>query len=62
MPVQLQAASLSRCIRKEHKVDIKELAPLKTIYLVKIGKENVISRIEPEQEELLGRLGLKLEV
>lgn len=58
----VQAASLSRCIRKEHKVDIKELAPLKNIYLVKIGKEKVISRIEPEQEALLGRLGLKLEV
>ena len=58
----VQAASLSRRIWKEHKVDIKELAPLKRIYLVKIGKENVISKIEPEQEKILIRFGLKLEV
>ena len=57
-----QAASLSRRIWKDHKVDIKELAPLKKVYLVKIGKENVISKIEPEQEEILVRLGLRLEV
>ena len=57
-----QAASLSRRIWKEHKVEPKDLAPLKRIYLLKIGKENVISKIDPEQQEILDRLGLKLEV
>lgn len=58
----VQAASLSRRIWKEHKTDIKELAPLKRVYLVEIGKEKMISKVDPEQEEILARLGLKLEV
>jgi hypothetical protein len=58
----VQASSLSRRIWKEHEVDIKELSSLKKIYLLKIGKENVLSKIGPEQEEILIRLGLKLEV
>lgn len=57
-----QAALLSRRIFKEYKVDIKDLSPLKTVYLVIIGKEKAISRISPEQQEILDRLGLELEV
>lgn len=58
----VQAAALSRRMWNEYKTDIKELAPLKRIYLVKIGKETVISKVDPEQQEILARLGLKLEV
>lgn len=58
----VQAASLSRRIFKEHKLDIKELQPLKKIYLVIIGKEKVLSKISPEQKEILDRIGLELEV
>ena len=58
----VQASALSRRIWNEHKTDIKELAPLKRIYLVKIGKETMISKVDTGQQEILVRLGLKLEV
>ena len=35
---------------------------MKTIYLVRIEKNTVISAISPKQQELIDRLGLKLEV
>ena len=57
-----QAASLSRRIFKEHKVDIKDLAPLKEIYLVIMGKEKAISKVDQHQQILLDSLGLELEV
>lgn len=57
-----QAASLSRRIFKEHKVDIKDLAPLKSIYLVIMGKQKAISKISPGQQMVLDSLGLELEV
>ena len=56
-----QAASLSRRIYKAYKVEIKELEMLKSIYLLVMGKEKVISKITTEQHELLDRIGLKLE-
>jgi hypothetical protein len=56
-----QAASLSRRIYKAYKVEIKELEMLKSIYLLVMGKEKVISKITTEQQELLDRIGLKLE-
>ena len=55
-----QAASLSRRIYKEHGVDLKELQILKSIYLLYIDKERVVSKISPEQEELLKRIGVDL--
>lgn len=58
----VQASALSRRIWNEHKTDIKEIAPLKRIYLVKIGKETMISKVDTGQQEILVRLGLKLEV
>lgn len=57
-----QAASLSRRIYKEHKIEVKELEPLKKIYVLTIGKERVLSKIGPEQQEVLDRLGLEMEV
>ena len=55
-PFNAQAASLNRRIFKKHKIDIKSLAPLKGIYLVMIGKERAISKINPVQQKLLERL------
>ena len=57
-----QAASLSRRIYKEYKVEMKDLASLKSVYLVVMGKEKAISRISPMQKDLIDRLGLELEV
>ena len=57
-----QAASLSRRIYKEHGVDLKELQILKSIYLLYFEKERVISKISPEQEELLKKIGMELSV
>ena len=57
-----QASSLSRRLFKEYKMDIKDLYPLKEVYLVIMGKEKAISKIEPEQQILIDRLGLELEV
>ena len=57
-----QAASLSRRIYKEYGVDLKTLGILRNIYLLTIDSRKVISKISPEQKELLDRLGLGLEV
>lgn len=57
-----QAASLSRRIFKEHRIDVKNLYPLKEIYLVIMGKEKAVSKIGPEQQILIDSLGLELEV
>lgn len=55
-----QAGMLSRRIYKEHKVDMKDLEPLKDIFLVYIGKEEAVSRIGDEQRQLLDRIGVEL--
>ena len=57
-----QAASLSRRIYKEHGVDVSELRKLKSIYLLYLEKETVVSRISPEQKQLLERMGVDLEM
>jgi len=57
-----QASSLSRRIFKEYKIDVKDLYPLKEIYLVIMGKEKAISKIDADQQDLIDRLGLELEV
>ena len=62
MPEWVEEQTLSRRIYKAYKVEIKELEMLKSIYLLVMGKEKVISKITTEQQELLDRIGLKLEV
>ena len=57
-----QMASLSRRILKEHGVDLKELEVLRTVYLVVLGKESALSRINPGQRMLIDSLGLEMEV
>lgn len=57
-----QGGLLSRRIYKEHKIDVKDLEILKGIYLVCIGKEEAVSRINEDQKQLLGRIGVKLDI
>ena len=57
---QAQAASLGRRIFNKYGIGFQELEILKTIYLVRIEKNNAISVVSPEQQELIERLGLKL--
>ena len=57
-----QMASLSRRIYKEWGVGIEELHRLDSIYLVLLGKHEVISKISEEQKELLGKIRVSLEM
>lgn len=57
-----QAGMLSRRIFKEHGIDLKELETLQNIYLVRIGKEEAVSHISGEQQKLLDRIGVKLDI
>ena len=57
-----QMASLCRRIYKEHKIELKDLEVLKTVYLVVLEKETVLSKISPEQRILIDSLGLEMEV
>ena len=59
----VQFTTLKRKIREQYGIDAKELNILKTIFLVKAGnKRPQISYIDPEQMELLDKLGVTLEV
>ena len=60
--VGAQVGMLSRRIFKQHKIELKDLELLKTIYLVRIGKEEAVSQINAEQQALLERIGVKLEI
>lgn len=57
-----QGGLLSRRIFKEHGIGLKELEPLRDIYLVRIGKEEAVSRISDGQQQLLERIGVKLDI
>ncbi len=57
-----QSASLSWRLKNKYGVELKDLEVLKTIYLVRIEKNTVISAVSPEQRKLIDQLGLKLEV
>ena len=57
-----QKSSFQRRMKNESGIEIADLRPLLTIYIVKIGGKNVISRVSQEQAELLERLGIKMEV
>lgn len=57
-----QASSLGRKIYKAHGVDVSKLQDLKGIYMVYLEKESVVSKIRPEQRELLDRMGVDLSV
>lgn len=57
-----QMASLSRRIYKEYGIDMNELQKLKSIYLVYLGKEKVISQVNEEQKRLLENIGVNIEM
>ncbi len=53
-----QMGMLSRRIYKKYRVDMKELEGLKSIYLVYLEKERVVSMVNVSQKQLLERIGL----
>lgn len=57
-----QASSLSRRIFKEHGAEVSKLEGLKSIYMVYLEKECAVSKVGPEQEQLLESLGVDLSV
>lgn len=57
-----QMASLSRKIYKEHGIGMAEIEPLKTVYLVYLEKEAVVSKISEVHEDILGRAGISLDM
>lgn len=56
-----QKASLIRRLKNEHGIELRELYPLKTIYLVTIGGKRVVSKISDGQAELLQKIRVELE-
>jgi len=60
--VGAQVSMLSRRLFKQRKIELSELETLKTIYLVRIGKEEAVSQINAKQQDLLDRIGVKLEM
>ena len=57
-----QKSALQRRMRNEHGIDLKDIRPLMTIYIVRIAGRKLLSKISDEQKELLEKLGLNLEV
>lgn len=57
-----QKSSLARRIYKECDVEMKELKALSTIYLIYLDGNRILSMISEEQQELLDRTGIRLEV
>lgn len=57
-----QTSSLSRRLEKKYGTDLKDLQELLTIYLVRIGETRLISKISDEQNVLLKKLAIHLEV
>ncbi len=60
--LNVQAASLSRRIYKEHGVELQKLQILKSIYLLYFERERVVSKINAEKEELLEKTGVEFSV
>ena len=57
-----QMSSLSRRIHKMHGIDVKELECLKRIYLVKMDRQEALSKISEDQKTLIAKLGVQMEV
>lgn len=57
-----QASSLSRRIYKEHGTELSKLQGLKGIYMVYLEKGSVVSKISPEQGQLLESIGVDLTI
>ncbi len=57
-----QKTALQRRLKKEYGVDFKELWRLSSIYIVSISGKKLVSKISEEQQMLMEKLDLKLEV
>ncbi len=57
-----QKKTLFERIKKAYGIKEQELRSLSTIYLVTIGKNRMISKISDEQQKILDRAGIDLEV
>ena len=57
-----QISSLSRRIYKKWGVGLEELRKLETIYLVCLDKTEIISKVNEEQQELLEKIQVALEM
>lgn len=57
-----QTASLSRRIYKKRGISLEELRQLGTIYLVCLDKTEIISKINEEQQGLLEKIQVALEM
>lgn len=57
-----QISSLSRRIYKKWGVSLEDLHKLETIYLISLDKTELISRIHEEQQELLKKIQVVLEM
>ena len=61
--IHTQKLSLNRRLLKEYGVDLhKDLAVLKTIYLLYLDKGTAVSAVNEAQMQLLNRLGVNLEM
>lgn len=49
-------------MRKEYGVEMSDIRPLKTIYIVRIAGRSLLSVVSDSQKGILEKLGLKLEV
>lgn len=56
-----QKAALQRRMKKEYGVELKDLRPLLTVYIVRIAGRNLISKVSEKQKALLEKFDLKLE-
>lgn len=57
-----QKTALQRRMKKEYGVELKDLRPLQTVYLVRIAEKSFLSKLTAEQKQLLERINLTLEV
>lgn len=57
-----QKTALQRKMKKEYGVELKDLRPLRTVYLVKVAGKSLLSKLTDEQKQLLERMDLRLEV
>lgn len=60
--ISTQMSSLSRRIYRETGFGLEAFESLKTIYLIKLKEGEIISKINPEQQELIRFLDLDMEV
>lgn len=56
-----QMSAFARRFRDLYGITLEDMEPLKTIYLVTMGKEHIISEIDERQQEIIEKLALRME-